>query len=635
MATDYYPKIETDQKIQEVEKKINSITTGSFGPITPETAATFNVDGFATAKTEGDYVFAPGTANEVTITVTAADRTNAVVKINKKGTAYTKEIIDLGFEAITTEIPSPTSSDDNAAASKSTYIQTSAVQKRSNAQDLIIPSFKQVGYYWRNDGSLILGTGYVATYTEEKVLLKPSTDYRYEGLLIGTGAVLLYDKFDKLIKAYSPTDTPEFNNGSSQIEQFPFTTSSDISYGKFSSFKPDRTLKVIYLGAKEISEYDLIKEKVLSNENPKITESRLQILDTHQAIKGVEKSIYFDNILLNITGLNSYKGAFYCIDGKNDRYRFFLTPNNTTTRVANLRVLSENLNLIKQKNINIDVLDNTLATRYNCLYIGDSIGEFQNLPYFIDQLFKSKLVAGSLPPYWVGTNGGENGSGGNFQPNRRIRHESYSGKTSGFMVQKSAPNKFYNSATGTLDINNYAANIAQYYDENDLLQTGLTGVGTGKIDCVVFNIGYNDTRSDIVNTSFAGSMNNYNEFIAAVRVHNPNCKFVINLITLPSIDDPIQSATLLHIYKLKNNWFYRQQLLDNFLGTDSNIFIGDMGLCYNRYYAFPRNTTTLVNSLYANSNEGTVSDPTHPTEFGTREIAENGAPTILKALKSI
>ena len=83
---------------EDLKELITSTTTGVFGPITPATAATFTTDGFATAAEAGDYVFAPGTADEVTITVTSADLTNAVVKINKKGTAYTKEVIGFGFE---------------------------------------------------------------------------------------------------------------------------------------------------------------------------------------------------------------------------------------------------------------------------------------------------------------------------------------------------------------------------------------------------------------------------------------------------------------------------------------------------------------------------------------------------------
>ena len=87
---------------EDLENLITSTSTGIFGPITPATAATFTTDGFATAAEAGDYIFAPGTADEVTITVTAEDRENSVVKINKKGTAYTKEIIPLGFEPIQT-----------------------------------------------------------------------------------------------------------------------------------------------------------------------------------------------------------------------------------------------------------------------------------------------------------------------------------------------------------------------------------------------------------------------------------------------------------------------------------------------------------------------------------------------------
>ena len=70
---------------EDLENLITSTSTGIFGPITPATAATFTTDGFATAAEAGDYIFAPGTADEVTITVTAEDRENSVVTINKKG----------------------------------------------------------------------------------------------------------------------------------------------------------------------------------------------------------------------------------------------------------------------------------------------------------------------------------------------------------------------------------------------------------------------------------------------------------------------------------------------------------------------------------------------------------------------
>ena len=96
--TNKLPKGGYEGTAADLKAEIQATVSGVFGPITPATAATFTIDGFATAAENGDYVFAPGTPDEVTITVTEADRTNAVVKINKKGTVYTKEIIPLGFE---------------------------------------------------------------------------------------------------------------------------------------------------------------------------------------------------------------------------------------------------------------------------------------------------------------------------------------------------------------------------------------------------------------------------------------------------------------------------------------------------------------------------------------------------------
>ena len=203
MATDYYPRIEQDQKFQEIEKKIATITSGSFGPITPATAATFTTDGFATAAEVGDYVFAPGTADEVTITVTAADRTNAVVKINKKGTAYTKEIIPLGFEA--TEIATLIAPDQTAKAAEASQVaEISLVRYPETYFEIIEDSYAR-----RTDGQLVdaPGSGY----------------YRTNPLLISD---LLKD--NKL--GYLLIDIGNFGSGIIPVAYYPSANASSANY---------------------------------------------------------------------------------------------------------------------------------------------------------------------------------------------------------------------------------------------------------------------------------------------------------------------------------------------------------------------------------------------------------------------
>ena len=104
MATDYYPKIEQDQKFQELEKKINSNVSGIQGTLLiaglPNGAGGFEAptaDGNYNAEEIGTYTGLLDN-NGDDIVVTEADKTNAQVILNKKGSVWTKIVNPNGFE---------------------------------------------------------------------------------------------------------------------------------------------------------------------------------------------------------------------------------------------------------------------------------------------------------------------------------------------------------------------------------------------------------------------------------------------------------------------------------------------------------------------------------------------------------
>jgi lysophospholipase L1-like esterase len=60
--------------------------------------------------------------------------------------------------------------------------------------------------------------------------------------------------------------------------------------------------------------------------------------------------------------------------------------------------------------------------------------------------------------------------------------------------------------------------------------------------------------------------------------------------------------------------------------------IGDLGLVYDRWYAYPRRKESPA-SYYPSDSVEVVTDMTHPSDEGTKQIAEGIAPCILKMMQ--
>jgi len=331
------------------------------------------------------------------------------------------------------------------------------------------------------------------------------------------------------------------------------------------------------------------------------------------AIKGLEKSIYFDNIVNRNDDVPNYcLQVFNKQFGNADARRFYFTENSVATKSLAIIAIDSNNHTIDSRNINFQVLDNTLLTEKRICCIGDSITEKHNMPYYVEECLKRMLTQESVYPVFVGTKGGVDG-GFDGLP---TKHEGYYGRSYQWLASNSS-SPFINPSTNTLD-------IAYYKTERLGMES------TQHIDVVSLAMGYNGvaTKSD-ANDALAAMQN----IIAAFKADNADTKFVVHLATYPAMGNYDNTNEIGRVEKKNSIQYFRELCLDAYNDDqDPNIVIGDMGLGYDRWYAYPRSSRRPV-SYYDTDRVDIITDYTHPSAAGTKQIGENIAAVILKMLQ--
>ena len=333
------------------------------------------------------------------------------------------------------------------------------------------------------------------------------------------------------------------------------------------------------------------------------------------AIKGQEKSIYFDNIVNRNDDAPAFVLQSNSSFGSVDSRRFYFTPNSTGSLSVRFDAFDLNNNLIGSRTISIEVIDNVLSSQKRICCIGDSITEALNMPYYIEEGLKSALSSGGDNLIFVGTKGGESGMGG-----KPTKHEGWYGLSYQWLAghqSGSDTSPFINPDTQELDI--------QYYRTNKLsLQSN------EYIDIVNLAMGFNGTAT---NEDADAAFSSMQEIIAAFKADNANTKFVVQLVTYPAMGNVQQPIGEQRVNKKNHLYYFRKLCLDAYNnGQDPNIFIGDWGLGYDRWYAYKR-TTIKPASYYQSDNIEVVTDRVHPSEDGTKQMGENSMHSILKAMQ--
>ena len=327
------------------------------------------------------------------------------------------------------------------------------------------------------------------------------------------------------------------------------------------------------------------------------------------AIKGQEKSVYLDNIV------NRNEDApNYCLEvnksfGDVDSRRFYFTPDAVGNKSVIFNAWDTDNVKIDSKTISFEVLNNELSSSKRICCIGDSITEGQNMPYYIEEALKTYLTQDSVYPTFVGTNGGTSG-----MASKPTKHEGWYGRDYQWLATMGP---FINPDTGELDI--------EYYRIQKL------GLSSDEyIDVVSLAMGFNGTTTESdANRSFTSMQS----IISAFKADNADTKFIVHLVTYPAMGNVNQPNNEEKIAKKNSLYYFRQLCIEAYNNNqDNNIIIGDLGLGYDRWYAYPRSTVHPA-IFYTDDNVQIITDRVHPTAKGARQMGENVAPCILYMLQ--
>ena len=329
--------------------------------------------------------------------------------------------------------------------------------------------------------------------------------------------------------------------------------------------------------------------------------------DLIYAVKGVETSIY----LADITNLND-NAPEYTISakpdfGKIDGNRFYFTPTEVGEEEITFNMWRGE-NKISQHKLRIAVIDNVINVAKLIVCIGDSITENKNMAYYIQTGLESVLTEGSLQPTFVGTQGGVSGMAG-----KPTKHEGWYGRTYSWLAT-SNESPLVNPDTGKIDIAHYKTTLSI----------------EGEIHAVSLAAGFNDCAS--MDSALSG-FQAMQSIIAAFKEAYSDTKFVVQLVTYPAKGNVLQPEGEERQEKKNYLSYFRRLCLDAYGNNqDPNIIIGNMGICYDRWYAYPRQKQK-PSQFYENDLIEVVTDRVHPTEEGTNEMAYGLIPGIVKILQ--
>ena len=331
------------------------------------------------------------------------------------------------------------------------------------------------------------------------------------------------------------------------------------------------------------------------------------------AVKGQEKSIYLDNIVNRNDDAPNYVIEVNKSFGNVDSRRFYFTPDSVGTKSLSLNAWDSDNKLVDSKLVSIEVIDNVVPSLKRVVCIGDSITEGQgqgdtntNIPHHIKNGIDKYVSSGANNIVFVGSKG------------TTVRHEGWWGRTYQWLAntQKSdILSPFVNPATDLLDIHYYRTQKCNLAESE-------------YIDVVSLAMGFNGSNTeDNANLAFSSMQ----AIIAAFKADNPNTKFIVHLVTYPAMGNVNQPNEEQRNDKKNSLYYFRTLCMDAYNNNqDPNIFIGDLGLGYDRWYAYIRKTEHPA-SYYEEDDVQVVTDRVHPSWRGAKQMAENMIASIVKA----
>ena len=447
--------------------------------------------------------------------------------------------------------------------------------------------------YYTSTGAVTANDGFVAV--TEFVEVMPGTSYMYTGGMFGSLAIPMYDENKKRI-GYINQDSSfirKITDGV-YIRNAVFRIPANCHYIKVSSLADSAFCLCVSGESSPVSIGWTIPAKIY-------------------AIKGYERSIYVDNIVNRNDDAPAFSIGCLKTFGAFDGRRFHFTPTSTGTLSVLFNAYNSNNELIGSRTIAIEVIDNVLSAQKTVLCIGDSITEAMNMPYYIQEGLKAALSPESIQPTFVGTKGGPTG-----MAHKATMHEGWYGRSyqwlAGDLRDKNTPSPLVNPGTNSLDISYY--------------RTSILGISQ-KIDVVNLAMGFNNTfdRKDAKE-----AFSSMQKIIAAFKADNADTRFIVQLVTYPAMGLVLQENGEDRAAKKNSVLFFRNLCLDTYnSGQDPNIIIGDLGLSYDRWYAYKRSVVRPA-SYYATDSEEVVTDRVHPSADGTKEMGESSMHSILKML---
>lgn len=381
-----------------------------------------------------------------------------------------------------------------------------------------------------------------------------------------------------------------------------------------------------YLSVEVEELHTYIKEDAIPSSSGAKQDFEWNMPSTIYAIVGLEKRIYFGNIT------NSFGEALIDIAddtpptspilGHNTNDRMLVTgdyleftPYESGQAALTLVAHNKMGAKLSEKTITVVALPQDLpSSAKRVCVIGDSITEYNNMAKQTETKFKSVFGdSASGLPIFVGTQGGSS-----------TRHEGHAGHNYHWLISNSN-SPFVNN--GSLDIANWRATA---------------GIGNYHVDVVSLGMGFNSAIDNQMESEFGYMHTLINAFLE----DNEDTIFVVQLCPLTSSGPGVRHR----VQKNKDLLTFRKLCLENI--SNANVIIGDLGCCYDRYYAYrhvldhPAPYYTSIHVMGGSDvdhlvecldtrNSGSYQnrgDTTHPSAFGTIQMGESIVPVLLAAM---
>ena len=422
-----------------------------------------------------------------------------------------------------------------------------------------------------------------------------------------------------------------------------------------------------------LSAIDLVARNAI--EYMSIPEPEWSVPDKLYAIVGVEKRVYIDCILkdfgyyvvsvhgdssnsITVTDYSDAKKAnpdpskpsdYYtklvaCINGG---YLYFRAITAGETEIT-LDVYDPHGRFSGSKTLTFVAIEKTLPSRpMNVCMFGDSITEVYNMAAFVRHKFDVLFPNAVNLPNFVGSK-----RHAYFNPyidvDWNTRYEGWWGKYYRWLdgeIGSGSP-LVHN---GAIDITHWRTADGTFSDNpSDTTYSHSAGCGLGAnefVDVVSFALGSNQTiTADDRNKELEA----LKTIIKAFHDENANTVFIVHLNTLLGRGGGVDMwmGKLLTIYE------WRKLVLTNLLNDPNldgfKIIIGDLGCCYDRFYAYrhssveaaPQYPTEMVERITMNTgDEGdrigsyAALDIQHPSKSGEQQLGESIVPVVLKAMQ--